>query len=106
MPALQRKAPAAYKQKFEDEDKIVRTRLGEEGVLLERSKRDSELQRAMLGNNHIAALQALAAKRSGVYIVRLRQERVMDHSFVVDRNGRVIIESEESLSLELFEEIL
>ena len=63
--------------------------------------RDEEMQRAIKGGDRAAPFRALAARRAGMFIVRILEEKPVDHAVAVDAQNRVIIDSEEEIALEL-----
>ncbi len=66
--------------------------------------RDDELQRTVQrpGQRHLA-FKALEWKRSGVFIVRLREAALCDHAVVLDTNNRMIIDCALVLSAHVLE---
>ncbi len=64
-----------------------------------RVMREIEAQAAIQKADRRVAFAFLAAKRSGVYVVRLREEACVDHALVVDANNGMIIDSEETCAL-------
>ena len=63
--------------------------------------RDEEVQRAIQGGDRTAPFRVLAARRAGIFIVRILEERRVDHGVVVDAQNRVIIDSEEEVAPKL-----
>ena len=57
---------------------------------------NTEVQRAIQSSKREAPFLALAAKRTGVLIVRIQEENRVDHAIVVDAMNGVIIGSESS----------
>ena len=63
--------------------------------------RDEEVQRAIQGGERTAPFRVLAARRAGVFIVRIQEEKRVHHAVVVDAPNGVIIDSEAQTALEL-----
>ena len=68
--------------------------------------RDQELQQAIQNSDRCFAFNKIAARREGVFLVRLREDARVDHAVVVDAGRRVIIDSEETFALALSADIL
>ena len=56
--------------------------------------REEEVQRAIQGGDMTAPFRVLAARRAGIFIVWILEEKRVDHAVVVDAQNRVIIDSE------------
>ena len=66
-----------------------------------RAVRDGESQRAIQSADRGAAFRVLAAKRSGIFIVRLQEVILVDHAVVVHADAGVIVESTETTAIVL-----
>lgn len=71
-----------------------------------RAIRDMGLQQAMRKRSTRRVFELITAKPAGVFIVRLREDALVDHAVVADANSGVIIDSEESYPLKLAEDNL
>lgn len=97
-----------------DTDDIVRSRLGEFCALFDktervkncRGQRNREVQLASGSGKREETFKKLAKKASAVFIVRLRQERLVDHAVVLDANRGIIAASEKRLPLVLLQDVL
>eukprot|EP00171_Calliarthron_tuberculosum_P001494 IDg1494t1 len=56
--------------------------------------------------DRLSAFRALAEKKSGVYIVRLRDDVKVDYEVGVDAKRSIIVDSEETCALELTASVL
>ena len=63
--------------------------------------REEEVQRAIQDGERIEPFRVLVARRTGVFIVRILEEKRVDHGIVLDAYNGVIIDSEEQTALEL-----
>ena len=61
--------------------------------------RDEKVQRAIQDGERIAPFLVHAARRTGVFIVRILEEKRVDHAVVMDVYNGVIIDSEERKAL-------
>ena len=75
--------------------------LFQESVTGGRVVRDEEVQRCIQDGERIAPFRVLAAWRTGVFIVRILEEKRVDHAVVVDAYNGMVIDSEERPTLEL-----
>eukprot|EP00171_Calliarthron_tuberculosum_P003321 IDg3321t1 len=84
---------------------VYRARAKRESVVRCRVVRDASLQCAVQSPNKIEEFGAISARRSGVFIVRLRDGACVDHDLVGDANESGITDSEETCALMLLAEI-
>ena len=64
-----------------------------------RAVRDGEVQRAIQVSDRRAAFKLLAAKQSGIFILRLHEAKLFDPAVVVDADAGVSVESEVSAAI-------
>ena len=72
-----------------------------EALIQFRAVRDGESQRAIQSADRGAAFRVLAAKRSGIFIVRLQEVKLVDHAVVVHADAGVIVDSTETTAIVL-----